>query len=543
VDGSMKRILIIQLCRLGDILQTTPMLRGLRREHPDAEITLVLHDLMANAPVPAALYDRTLAFPYSRIGGGVSDAPQDWNAHADHVRQFLRELGTEPFDLILNLSHNDISGMLCGLIPAREVRGGYIGADRRRVVRGVWMTYFWSSQLWRDQGCFNLVDLHNWMAGVASDAAPLNVDITDGAHASVDAWLSTHAIGDRPLIAVQLGASEERKRWPAERFAQAVNLIPEALGEIVFVGATHERQLFQQAEPHLRRRVHVAIGETSLLELAALLSRCQLLLTNDTGTMHVATAAGARVVDVSVGPVFVHETGPYGEGHFVIEPAIECYPCTLGSDCHHMSCHGYPAPADVAALAVHALGAGPLPSPARARIMTGAFGAGGHIEYRTIWPAVESPAELRRQAARRVWEYTLQAPGVPTDVVPPSVARVGVSTSGDQTALRALALVARDAAGLAASIPERDPSEHTALLAQVATKLRLLQFAGQTEVACQPIVAYLTLRLGGIAETAVEDVARIYANECAAAAERAELLAARLAGLYDAVASEERLAS
>jgi ADP-heptose:LPS heptosyltransferase len=540
----MKRILIVQLCRLGDILQTTPMLRGLRREHPGAEITLVLHDLMANAPVPAALYDRLLAFPYSRIGGGVSDAPQDWNAHADHVRQFLRELGPEPFDLILNLSHNDISGMLCGLIPAREVRGGYIGADRRRVVRGVWMTYFWSSQLWRDQGCFNLVDLHNWMAGVASDAAPLDVAVSDAAQAAIETWLSAHAIGDRPLIAVQLGASEERKRWPAERFAQAVNLIPEELGEIVFVGTAHERELFQQAEPHLRRRVHVAIGETSLPELAALLSRCTLLLTNDTGTMHVATAVGARVIDVSVGPVFVHETGPYGEGHFVIEPSVECYPCTLGSDCHHMSCHGYPAPADVAALAVHAVGAGPLPSPARARIMTGTFCAGGHIEYRTIWPPVESPAELRRQAARRVWEYTLQAPGVSPDAVHPARSRASaVSTAADQTALRALALVARDASSLAASIPTRRASEHTALLAQVATKLRLLQFAGQTEVACQPIVAYLTIRLGAIAETAVEEVSRIYAEECAAAAERAELLAARLSSAYDAAASEERLAS
>jgi ADP-heptose:LPS heptosyltransferase len=541
----MKRILIVQLCRLGDILQTTPMLRGLRREHPDAEITLVLHDLVANAPVPAKLYDRKLAFPYSRIGGGFSDAPQDWNAHAEHVRQFLRDLGTEPFDLIVNLSHTDISGMLCALIPAREVRGCYIGGDRRRVVRGTWMTYFWSSSLWRDQGCFNLVDLQNWMAGVTSDGQPLEVDVTPAAHAAIDAWLSTHEIGDRHLIAIQLGASEERKRWPAERFAQAVNLIPEELGEIVFVGTAHERELFRQAEPHLRRRVHVAVGETSIPELAALLSRCRLLLTNDTGTMHVATAVGARVVDVSVGPVFVHETGPYGEGHFVIEPAIDCYPCALGADCQHMSCHGYPTPADVAALAVHALGAGPLPSPARARIMTGTFCAGGHIEYRSVWPAVESPAELRRQAARRVWESTLQAPGVPLGAVQATVARgATVSKAGsDPTALRALAVAARDAASLAASIVKRDPSTHPAVLAEIATKLRLLQFAGQTEVACQPIVAYLTLRLGSIAESAVEDVSRIYAEECTAAAERAELLAARLVDVYDAAASEERIAS
>ncbi len=68
----MKRILVLQMCRLGDILQTVPMLRGLRRVHPDAEVTLVLHDLFAKVPVPRALYDRLALFPYTRVAGTLS---------------------------------------------------------------------------------------------------------------------------------------------------------------------------------------------------------------------------------------------------------------------------------------------------------------------------------------------------------------------------------------------------------------------------------------------------------------------------------------
>lgn len=540
----MTRILIIQLCRLGDILQTTPMLRGLRREHPEAHITLVLHDLMAQAPVPSALVDRKLVFPYSRIGGVVSDAPQDWETAADPVREFLAEVGTEPYDLLLNISHNDISGLLSGLIPAREVRGAYIGPDRRRLVRGRWMTYFWSSQLWREQGCFNLVDVHNWMAGVASDARPLEVDIPAAAHASVERWLDARGLAGTTLIAVQLGASEERKRWPAERFAQAVNALPEHLGQVIFVGTTHERELFARAQPWLTRPVHDAIGETSLPELAALLSRCRVLLTNDTGTMHVASAAGARIVDVSVGPVFVHETGPYGEGHFVIEPSVECYPCTLGADCHHMACHDYPDAADVAALTAHALGAGPMPQPQRARIMTGRFTAGGHIGYHTVWPHQVPLVEMRRQASRRMWEVTLHAPGVVHDDgdlgVPGTAGSIPLN---DFAGLKTVAKVARSAAALARRMKGSSPAACQNLLQQITAALTQLQFLGQTEVACQSIVAYLTIRLGAIVEVALNEVAAVYEAECLAAATRAETLARLLASTYDAARSGGRLAS
>ena len=68
-------------------------------------------------------------------------------------------------------------------------------------------------------------------------------------------------------------------------------------------------------------------------------------------------AVGTRVMDLSSGPVCPYETGPYGEGHVVIEPEMSCYPCPLDSECHHFACRTAVTPEDAAAVARFALGA------------------------------------------------------------------------------------------------------------------------------------------------------------------------------------------
>ena len=92
-------------------------------------------------------------------------------------------------------------------------------------------------------------------------------------------------------------------------------------------------ELLEQIPSHERGRIIDAIGKTSLKELGALLQRCRYLVTGDTGTMHMAAAAGTRVIALFYGPAYPFETGPYGDGHLVVWPDIDCAPCTRPSDC------------------------------------------------------------------------------------------------------------------------------------------------------------------------------------------------------------------
>ncbi len=409
----MTRILVVQFCRLGDILQTTPLLRGLRRQHPGADITLAVLDGFAHAPVPAHLYDTLAIFPFDRVAAAIDDRSRDWPSAVRSVRTFVRSLGDEPFDLVLNLTGSAAANLLCAIVPARDVRGGLIAPDRTRVVRGEWMTYFWSSLLVRAQGAVNLVDLFRLVGGVPADARGLEIALGPADEAFAERWAAERSLHGEPLIALQLGASDERKRWLPESFAAMANLLPESAGRVVFVGASSERPLVERALGRLTRKAVSAVGDTSVPQLAALLRRCRLLITNDTGTMHVAAAVGTPIVDLSTGPVFVHETGPYAEGSLAIEPTSPCFPCVAGAVCHHLSCREDFTPSDIAAAAQFALGQGTLPRLARARILRATRIASGRLEYRPIWNPGSNDEEAMRQAFGRMWELSL--PSVASD--------------------------------------------------------------------------------------------------------------------------------
>ena len=531
----MKRVLVLQLCRFGDILQTTPMLRGLRRHYPEASITLVVRDTFMHVPVPHALFDERVGFPYRAIAAATESA-SSWPAGLKRLQAFVRGLGEAPFDLTLNLTHSDLTGLLVSAIPAREVRGALVAPDRTRVVRGCVMTYFWASQLSRAQGCFNLVDLYNWMAGVPAERGGLEIDVPDAARERMRAWLAARGLGERSLIAVQLGASDERKRWPPERFADALNDLDPALGDVVLVGTEAERPLADRARAQLRRPVHDSLGQAPIFELAALLERSRLLLTNDTGTMHVATAVGTRVVDVSTGPVFAHETGPYGEGHLVLEPRMACFPCVGGAECHHIDCRNAFTPRDVASLVRYALDRGPLPRPAGARILSGRFRPSGALEYRPLWGGDGVLQDAIRPASADVWEATLLPTARPamTDVL--SDADVAAATDGTSATLRptadALSQLASRAdhiAGLARGAAGLSLTTAQTAVEEIGRELESLRLESELQAAGRPIVAYLKVRLDSCTETDIARLLHTYATECAAAAQRARQLAVRLA--------------
>jgi hypothetical protein len=101
---------------------------------------------------------------------------------------------------------------------------------------------------------------------------------------------------------------------------------------VILFGAPEEQSLCARIVEHVPQAVNLC-GRTGIGDLAAAVKQCRLLVTNDTGTLHVATAMGTKVVEISVGPVNFRETGPYGDGHVVLQARLPCAPCNF-----HLSC-------------------------------------------------------------------------------------------------------------------------------------------------------------------------------------------------------------
>jgi len=132
--------------------------------------------------------------------------------------------------------------------------------------------------------------------------------------------LTTTALGaghHSPLIGLNPGASCADKRWPPERFARVADALIEQEGvNVVLFGAPGDRAMGDSVRSAMKHPMVDAVGKTTLRQLAALAARCDVFITNDTGPMHLAAAAGARVVGIfgASNPRF---TGPFGEGHVV----------------------------------------------------------------------------------------------------------------------------------------------------------------------------------------------------------------------------------
>ncbi|MBI3604032.1 MAG: glycosyltransferase family 9 protein, partial [Nitrospirae bacterium] len=144
----------------------------------------------------------------------------------------------------------------------------------------------------------------------------------------VSALLEKHKVSaERTWIAVNVSARWPTKRWPPAMFAAALDrLNEEGLGPIVLIGGPDEKPKVKAVKGLMKTDPVDVTGETTPGILPALLQSASLLLTNDSGPMHVAAAVGTPVVAL-FGPTSPIRTGPYGKTHRVLTSGVSCSPC------------------------------------------------------------------------------------------------------------------------------------------------------------------------------------------------------------------------
>jgi hypothetical protein len=168
---------------------------------------------------------------------------------------------------------------------------------------------------------------------------------------------------DTRLVAFQLGASRPIRRWPLESFAALADELGRDGSRVVVVGGGGERELAQgllQTCAPASAPLDLC-GQTSIQELAALLERCALLVTGDTGPMHVAAATRTPIAGLFFGPALPFDTGPYGADHVLLHAAVGCAPCDHAVQCLAPFCRTTITP-DLVASVVRARLAGDWPA-------------------------------------------------------------------------------------------------------------------------------------------------------------------------------------
>jgi ADP-heptose:LPS heptosyltransferase len=363
-----KQVLIINVTRMGDLIQTGPLLSRLREEWPDVAIDLVVDRSFAPTATLLTGLRQVISYDFTRLLDDCRTQSKSLVTLMQEMTAWVAPLREAGYDRIVNLTFNRQTGLLASYIGAPDLRGITAGPDGGPIVQNPWLSYFTDLHRHRKFNRFNLVDLYAMGGSGPGAFSPLSVAVPADAQIWADVFLQSQDRTVRRWIAVQAGASDVMKAWRPEYFGRTMaRLSVHSDVGFVMIGTAAEMESIELAKSTYRASggaapILDASGQTTLHQLVGLLSRCQLLLTNDTGPMHLAVGVGTPVIDLSVGHVDHHETGPYGPGHWVIQPDLVCSPCGFEQICAHHACKDRLIPDEVASLCLHAIGLGPFPS-------------------------------------------------------------------------------------------------------------------------------------------------------------------------------------
>ncbi len=289
VRGS-RRILLVNMAGLGDIIMMTPAVRAIKEAYPEAVLELLTIDRSADLAAGIPGIDRVRSVPIRYRAFGPVSAFK-------FVRELLR-LRAERFDALVNFS---LVSSFAGLLKARFINLMVKpGLSSCRALKGFGPA--------GDRTSFeDLVESKSEVALTAELLAPLGLKPRDleiryvpGAaeESRVRRDLAERGISGKPLIGLNPGAFRPSRRWPPEKWKALVRLLLERHpgAAVIVTGSPSERDLAE--ELMISDRVFSAAGIYSVRESAALYRMLDVFITNDTGPMHMAAAAGTRTVCV-----------------------------------------------------------------------------------------------------------------------------------------------------------------------------------------------------------------------------------------------------
>ncbi len=307
------KILVLQLARLGDIFQTWPALRALRRAHPDAQIDIMVRPKFAGAVEGLEAISSCIFLPTEEIIKPlIQDAPDLKNA-LQQISQTILQLKDQKYDQIINLSFSPVSSYLVHAVqgPKTEVSGYTRHADGFFDISGEVSTYFYAQVGVGRANRFHLTEL---MAGA------MGVELTQ------EDW-QPPTLPQRNMnlpndyIVLHVGSSEAQKSLPAFRWARIVNYFQEKNPSfpVVLVGSKEESAMAELIHEHSpKTKVINLVGQTSITDLFSILTGSRLLVGCDSAPMHIAGFTKTPCLNLSLGSVNFWETGPRSPRSFIL---------------------------------------------------------------------------------------------------------------------------------------------------------------------------------------------------------------------------------
>jgi heptosyltransferase-2 len=347
VPETIERILVFAYHGLGNFIMYTPALKLLRERYPNARIDLQVGNNTGCEEVLAGadFFDNIYNLPYK---AGV----RAWFRRIQEIRATRYDITINEFH-----SHSWVLALTVAASGAR-FRIGHVTSPG------------WSERFSRYSFVFNLPvamreDQHETeryldlvSATCTGKLAQVEVKpfmyLTDADREFARAFIASHNQTEshaprqtKRIFGIQPGTSPTMrwKQWPLERYRQLLErlIVEQPASQIILFGAPNEEEMIRELAAGLGTNISIAAGKTTIKQVAALIEKCDLLVCNDSGLMHVAVAVDTPVVAI-YGPTDFNRTAPLGKQHTMVRHAMPCSPCfKLEGDeqvhlCQHHDC-------------------------------------------------------------------------------------------------------------------------------------------------------------------------------------------------------------
>jgi lipopolysaccharide heptosyltransferase I len=318
IDCDFTRTLILKPSSMGDIVQALPVLTALREGRPEARVWW-----MAAKPFTGLLEDHPRlegVIPFDR----KRYAQAWWNPAAMRdLTRFLRDLRRREFTLVLDLQGLLRTGLFARLCGART-RVGFAAARELAPI-------FYTHRVVVPRADMHSVDRYLLVARAVGLSAPRATDhlpVTAAARARARQMLAEGGLArGESFVVVGADARWASKLWPAERYARVIDRVrAETGGRAVLVGGPGGQAVAGRIREAAAETPLDLVGRTTLKELVGLIAEARVMVTNDSGPMHIAAAVGTPAVAI-FGPTSPDRTGPYGPGHRIMKTDVPCRPC------------------------------------------------------------------------------------------------------------------------------------------------------------------------------------------------------------------------
>ena len=321
---SPKRILIIRVDLIGDLVMSLPAIQVIKRTYPEAEIDLLA--VPSSAKVVASDSDIAQVIAYDPNIWRRPQALLSWR-NWRNLFALWRRLHARHYNIAINLFGEWASALT--ILSGAQRRLGFSHENYPGFLTNSVTGRHWDSNDSKHEVDYGLELAQAAGATVTPEDRIPHLAVDPKAMQQVAQLLHDEGIqADRPLVACHVSSNNGyAKRWPVPYWATLIDrLIREDGLQVVLTGAPDDMPLIMEVTRHIHEQPSNLAGKTSLTQLAALYKHANLLITGDSGPMHIAAAVGTPLIAIH-GPTNPALSGPVSPTATIMRSAIWCSPC------------------------------------------------------------------------------------------------------------------------------------------------------------------------------------------------------------------------